>query len=150
MNVVKVDGHPKIVLRSKTYIDLYTRPETTVAKEHEMMNEWYRVQLKRQIPELIEKLEKKMNVKVGEWQVRLMKTLWGSCNIEKKRIWVNLELAKKPIYCLEYIIVHEMIHLLERHHNERFIAFMDNYLPKWRFYKEELNRSPLRHENWRY
>lgn len=150
LNVIEVDEPPKIVLRSKTYIDLYTRPETTIAKRHEIMNEWYRVQLKRQIPELIEKWEKKLDVKVAEWQVKLMKTKWGSCNIEKKRIWLNLELAKKPIHCLEYIIVHEMVHLLERHHNERFIAFMDNYLPKWRSYKAELNRSPLRHENWSY
>lgn len=150
LNVVEVDEPPKIVLRSKTYIDLYTRPKTTIAKRHEIMNEWYRVQLKRQIPELIEKWEKRMNVRIGEWQVKLMKTKWGSCNIKKKRIWVNLELAKKPIHCLEYIIVHEMVHLLERHHNERFIAFMDNYLPKWRSYKGELNRSPLRHENWSY
>lgn len=150
LNVVEVDEPPKIVLRSKTYIDLYTRPETTIAKRHELMNEWYRVQLKRQIPELIEKWEKKMNIRVGEWQAKLMKTKWGSCNIEKKRIWLNLELAKKPIHCLEYIIVHEMVHLLERHHNEKFIAFMDNYLLKWRSYKAELNRSPLRHENWSY
>lgn len=92
------------------------------------MNEWNRVQLKRQIPELIAKWEKKMNLRVGEWQVKLMKTKWGSCNIEKKRIWVNLELAKKPVHCLEYIVVHEMAHLFERRHNERFIALMDNYL----------------------
>ena len=150
LNVIEVDEPPKIVLRSKTYIDLYSRLETTIAKRHEIMNEWYRVQLKRQIPELIEKWGKKLNVKVVEWQVKLMKTKWGSCTIEKKRIWVNLELAKKPIHCLEYIIVHEMIHLLERHHNERFIAFMDNYLPTWRSCKAELNRSPLRHENWSY
>lgn len=150
LNVVEVDKPPKIVLRSKTYIDLYTRPETTIAKRHEIMNEWYRVQLKRQIPELIEKWEKKLDVKVAEWQVKLMKTKWGSCNIEKKRIWLNLELAKKPIHCLEYIIAHEMVHLLERRHTETFIAFMDNYLPNWRSYKAELNRSPLSHENWSY
>lgn len=150
LNVIEADARSKVVLRSKTYIDLYVRPETPIAKRHEIMNEWYRVQLKRQIPELIEKWEKKLNVKIGEWQVKLMKTKWGSCTIEKKRIWINLELAKKPIHCLEYIIVHEMVHLLERSHNERFIAFMDNYLPKWRSYKEELNRSPLRHENWSY
>ena len=150
LNVVEVDEPPKIVLRSKTYIDLYTRPKTTIAKRHEIMNEWYRVQLKRQIPELIEKWEKKLKVRIGEWQVKLMKTKWGSCTIKKKRIWINLELAKKPIHCLEYIIVHEMVHLLERHHNERFTAFMDKYLPEWRSFKDELNRCPLRHEDWSY
>ena len=150
MNVVEVDEPPKIFLRSKTYIDLYTRPGTTTTKRHEIMNEWNRVQLKRHIPELIAKWEKKMNLRVGEWQVKLMKTKWGSCNIEKKRIWVNLELAKKPVHCLEYIIVHEMAHFFERRHNERFIALMDNCLPRWKSYKTELNRSPLSHGNWSY
>lgn len=150
LNVIETDAPPKVVLRSKTYIDFYVRPITPTAKRHEIMNEWYRFQLKRQISELIEKWEKKINIRVSEWQVKLMKTKWGSCNIEKKRIWLNLELAKKPVHCLEYIIAHEMVHLLERHHTESFIAFMDNYLPKWRSYKAELNRSPLRHENWRY
>jgi len=79
-----------------------------------------------------------------------MKTKWGTCNREAGRIWLNLELIKKPILCIEYIIVHEMVHLLERKHNENFILHMDKLMPKWRFYREELNRSPLRHENWSY
>ena len=87
---------------------------------------------------MIEKWEKKMGVTVNDWQVKLMKTKWGSCNIEAKRIWLNLELAKKPLHCLEYIIVHEMVHLLERHHNERFIAYIDKFLPNWRHIKTEL------------
>ena len=150
LNVIEADAQPKVVLRSKTYIDLYVRQETPTAKRQVIMNEWYRVQLKKQIPVLIEKWEEKLNVNDVEWQVKLMKTKWGSCTVEKRRIWVNLELAKKPIHCLEYIVVHEMVHLLERHHNERFIAYMDKVLPKWRFYKEELNRCPLRHEDWSY
>lgn len=150
LNVIKADAQPKVVLRSKTYIDLYVRQETPIAKRQVIMNEWYRAQLKKQIPELIKKWEEKLNITDVEWQVKLMKTKWGSCTAEKKRIWINLELAKKPIHCLEYIIVHEMVHLLERHHNERFTALMDKYLPKWRFYKEALNKSPLRHENWSY
>ena len=79
-----------------------------------------------------------------------MKTKWGTCNIEQKRIWVNLELAKKPTHCLEYIVVHEVIHLLERHHNDRFLAYLDNFIPKWKFYKEELNRLPVSHGEWTY
>jgi predicted metal-dependent hydrolase len=114
------------------------------------MNEWYRQELKKLIPEIIEKWEKKIGVSVAEWQVKQMKTKWGTCNIEKKRIWINLELAKKPIHCLEYIIVHEMIHLLERHHNDRFMALMDKYIPQWKFYKEELNRLPVSHGEWDY
>ena len=74
----------------------------------------------------------------------------GTCNIEAKRIWLNLELIKKPVHCLEYIIVHEMIHLLERHHNERFIAYMNRFMPLWQYYREELNRAPLGHASWDY
>lgn len=79
-----------------------------------------------------------------------MKTKWGTCNIEQKRIWVNLELAKKPTNCLEYIVVHEMIHLLERYHNDRFLAYLDKFMPKWKLHKEELNRLPVSHGEWTY
>ena len=89
-------------------------------------------------------------MKVEDWGVKQMKTLWGTCKIEDARIWLNLELAKKPQRCLEYIVVHEMVHLLERHHNDRFIGFMDQFLPMWRAYREELNSYPLRHESWGY
>lgn len=150
LNVIEADVPPKVILRSKTYIDLYVGHETPTTKRQVIMNEWYRAQLKRQIPALIEKWEERLNVTDVEWQVKLMKTKWGSCTAEKKRIWINLELAKKPLHCLEYVIVHEMMHLLERHHNERFTAFMDKHLPKWRFFRDELNRGPLRHENWSY
>lgn len=150
LNVIEADAQPKVVLRSKTYIDLYVRHATPAAKRQVIMNEWYRAQLKKQIPALIKKWEGKLNVTGVEWQVKLMKTKWGSCTAEKKRIWINLELAKKPVHCLEYVIVHEMMHLLERRHNERFTAFMDKHLSKWRFFRDELNRCPLRHENWSY
>ena len=79
-----------------------------------------------------------------------MKTKWGTCNIQARRIWLNLELIKKPVHCLEYIIVHEMIHLLERHHNEHFIAYMHRFMPLWQYYREELNQAPLGHESWEY
>lgn len=79
-----------------------------------------------------------------------MKTRWGTCNIEARRIWLNLELAKKPPTCLEYILVHELVHLLERHHNDRFRAHMDQLIPQWRLHREELNRAPLAHEDWEY
>jgi predicted metal-dependent hydrolase len=89
-------------------------------------------------------------VTVGEWSIKKMKSLWGSCNAEARRIWLNLELVKKPPSCLEYILVHEMVHLLECHHNDRFKALMDRLMPRWRLHREELNRSPLAHESWRY
>jgi len=150
LNIIEYDKPPKIVLKNKTYIDLYVRPGTPTDKRHEIMTEWYRGQLKRQIPDLIEKWEKKLNIKVGECQVKLMKTKWGSCNIEKKRIWINLELAKKPIQCLEYIVVHEIVHLLERHHNDKFLCYMNNFLPNWKQLKTELNKLPVSHADWSY
>jgi len=150
LNIVEKDAPPKIVLKSKMYIDLFVRPETPVEKRHEIMNEWYRAELKKQIPLIVDKWEKLLSVKVNDWQVKQMKTKWGSCNIEQKRIWVNLELAKKPEHCLEYIIMHEMVHLLERHHNDRFQYFMDTYLPNWKQSKTELNKLPVSHADWHY
>ncbi len=96
LNIFETEALPKVVLNNKAYIDLYIRPGTPTEKRHEIVTEWYRVQLKKQIPAMIEKWEKILNIKVNEWQVKQMKTKWGSCNIEQKRIWINLELAKKP------------------------------------------------------
>ncbi len=150
LSIIEKDAPPKVVVRNKTYIELYVRPNTSPQKCHEIMTEWYRRELKQQIPTLIAKWEGILGVQVNDWQIKQMKTLWGSCNIEQKRIWLNLELAKKPETCLEYIIVHEMIHLLERHHNERFLYYMDRYLPNWKQLKVELNRLPLGHADWGY
>ncbi|MCD4818177.1 MAG: M48 family metallopeptidase, partial [Candidatus Cloacimonetes bacterium] len=101
-------------------------------------------------PKLIKKWEKKIGVKSNEFKIRKMRTKWGSCNNHTKTIILNLELAKKPIECLEYIIVHELVHLLERSHNERFVKFMNEFMPKWKFYKDELNRLPFRYLDWKY
>jgi len=150
LNVIEEETAPKVILRNKTYIDLYLRQETTVAKRHEIMNEWYRTELKKLIPDIIEKWGKRIDVNVSEWRVKHMKTKWGSCIIEKKRIWLNLELAKKPIQCLEYIIVHEMVHLLERHHNDKFLNYMDTFLPNWKQVRTELNKLPASHADWHY
>jgi len=149
LNVIESEAPPKVVLRNKRYIDLYVRPGTPTAKRHEVMQEWYRRELKRQIPALVSKWEKKMKMTVADWRVKLMKTRWGSCNTQKKRIWINLELAKKPVHLLEYIIVHEMVHLLERHHNKKFISYMDACIPNWRQLKTELKKLPVSHAEWR-
>jgi predicted metal-dependent hydrolase len=106
--------------------------------------------MKQLLPDMINKHEKLIGVDVNEFGIKRMKTRWGTCNIVAKRIWLNLELAKKPIECLEYIVVHEMTHLLERTHNSRFVALMDEFMPKWRFYRDELNRLPVSHIDWRY
>lgn len=150
LNIIETKAPPKVVLKNKTCIDLYVRPGTRVEKRHEIMNEWYRVQLKILSPDYIGKWEKILDVKVCDWLIKKMKTKWGSCSVERKRIWLNLELAKKPERCLEYIIAHEMIHLLERHHNERFLYYMDKYLPNWRKLKTELNKLPVGHVDWKY
>ncbi len=150
MKIIEKDDPPKVILRTRTYIELYIRPNTSFEKRQEVITEWYRVELKKLIPSIIEKWEKSLNVKVDEWQVKQMKTNWGTCNIEKKRILINLELAKKPLHCLEYVILHEMVHLLERHHNERFLYYMDSFLPNWKQIRTELNKLPVNHADWEY
>ena len=97
---------------------------------------------------LIQRCEKVVGVKAADWGIKRMKTKWGSCNIEARRIWLNLELAKKPLECLEYIIFHELNHLLVRNHNDRFVANMDRFLPKWRTVRDLLNSMPLADEEW--
>ncbi|MBE0535046.1 MAG: M48 family metallopeptidase [Phycisphaerae bacterium] len=143
LNVIYQESTPKVEIRNKTYIDLYVREGYTKDQRKTVMVEWYRSQLKKHIPGLISKWQRITKVHVDDWGVKLMRTKWGTCNILDRRIWLNLELAKKPLHCVEFIIVHEMMHLLERHHNAAFIGYMDKFLPNWRFYKEELNRYPI-------
>lgn len=149
LKVIEHNASPKVAIKYET-MEMYIRPNTGMGKRQVILDEWYRQRMKEIIPGLIAQYENAMKVQVSEFGIKKMKTRWGTCSIHAKRIWLNLELAKKPIDCVEYVVVHEMVHMLERHHNERFIVLMDKYLPKWRFYKEELNRRPLRHENWSY
>lgn len=150
LRIIEHEAPPKVVFKTKTYIDLHIRPNRTTEQRQIIINEWYRAELKKLIQPIVDKWEKQIGVTVDDWQVKQMKTKWGTCNIEKKRIWINLELAKKPLHCLEYIVVHEMIHFLERHHNDRFLTLMEKYMPQWKFYKEELNRLPVSHGEWTY
>ena len=149
LKVIEKDAAPRVELKH-CKIELYVRPQTSRDKIQSVLDEWYRKQLKASLPALIESWERKINVQVNEFGVKKMKTKWGACNREAKRIWLNLELAKKPAECLEYIVVHEMVHLLERNHNDRFVSLMDEFMPKWRFYKDELKRLPVRHDDWNY
>ena len=119
-------------------------------KRERVLLEWYRQQLKEAIPPLIAKWEAIIGVEISDWRVKKMKTKWGTCNIEQRRIWLNLELAKKPFRCLEYIIVHEMVHLLERLHNDRFVSYMDEFMPQWRRCQDELNKAPLAYAHFGY
>jgi predicted metal-dependent hydrolase len=149
LKVIEHDAPPVVKVKHHT-IELHVRPNSNLQKRQVILDEWYRDQLQEIIPEYIAKWETTLLVKVNEFAIKKMKTRWGSCNIEAKRIWLNLELVKKPTQCLEYIIVHELLHLIERKHNERFIALIDNFLPQWRHLKEELNRMPVGHAEWRY
>lgn len=150
LNVVYQKGWARVVVPNKSTIDLYVRDGSDTSQRKRVFLNWYRQQLKSMIPPLIEKWESIIGEKVDDWGVRQMKTKWGTCTIKARRIWLNLELVKKPVQCLEYVIVHEMVHLLERYHNDRFAALMDSFLPQWRLFRDELNRSPLRHETWDY
>ena len=143
LNVIYHQGNSCVKVRNNTYIDLYVKEGSSEIQRKNAIASWYRKQLKQDIPQLIAKWEQIMNVQVDDWGVKQMKTKWGTCNTQAKRIWLNLELAKKAKHCLEYIVVHEMVHLLERNHGERFVALMNKFMPNWRFYKDELNRSPL-------
>ena len=131
-------------------IVLYVKPSTTTERKKELVDEWYRQQLKSKVPELINKWEKVIGVKINEYGIKKMRTKWGTCNPVAKRIWLNLELAKKPIETIEYIIVHELVHLLEPSHNNQFIKYMDEFMPKWKFYRDELNQLPFGHIEWKY
>tara|TARA_R100001230_G_C5679679_1_gene186181 strand:+ start:1203 stop:1928 length:726 start_codon:yes stop_codon:yes gene_type:complete len=137
-----------IALRGKTSMDLFVRPETTIKRREQVLQDFYRAELKRLVPELLEKWQPKLGVEVRAWGIKRMKTKWGTCNIEAQRIWLNLELAKKPVQCLEYILVHELAHLHERHHNDRFIRLLDQHLPQWSQLRELLNNSYLAEERW--
>jgi predicted metal-dependent hydrolase len=129
---------------------LYVRPDTDIAKKQAIIDEWYREQLRNSAERLIAKWESRLQLEVERFFVQKMKTKWGSCNPARKTIRLNTELAKKPKSCLEYIVVHEMIHFLEPTHNERFRSLLDRYMPKWTAYRQTLNRLPLRHEHWQY
>ena len=150
LDVVYRDAPPKVILHSNSQLELSVRPGSdTIQRERVLLN-WYRQQLKEEIPTYISKWEAIIGVEVAEWRIKQMKTKWGTCNIEQRRIWLNLELAKKSTRCLEYIIVHELVHLMERKHNERFIALMDQFMPQWRLLRAELNQAPLGHMKWDY
>lgn len=149
LRITENDAPPKVVLKHST-LEIHVRPDASLDKKRDTLNDWYRDQLKERVPTIIRRWEKKIGVKVHEFGIKKMRTKWGTCNPKVKRIWLNLELAKKPAECLEYIIVHEMVHLLERLHNDRFITLMDKHMPKWRFFRDELNRLPIGHEDWTY
>lgn len=149
LKISETDLAQTVVLRHRE-IELVVRKGADLEQRQKLLEDWYRKQLRHKAGRYISFWEKQMNLKVAEFGIKKMRTKWGSCNREAKRIWLNLELAKKPKECIEYIVVHEMVHVIERNHGTRFIALMDKFLPQWRQYKEDLNRLPIGHSNWRY
>ena len=149
LNVINANSVPKVEIKQTKYIDMYIRPGTSIEKREKIMDNFYRSELKKQIPALISKWEKITKICIWEFRIRKMKTKWGSCNQKYRRIWINLELAKKTLQCLEYIIVHEMTHLIEKKHNLEFKRLIYLAMPNWLQYKEELNNSIRGYSKWK-
>lgn len=142
MRVNEVDHlffYPRVELKTKTYIDLYVKENSSTEQKADILKEWYRSELKRYLLELVPKWEKILGVKSSQIKVRAMKTKWGSCNTNNGNILFNIELVKKPLEMIEYVVVHELLHLHERTHNDIFTAYLDKYIPNWKFIRESLN-----------
>jgi predicted metal-dependent hydrolase len=148
LKVIEHLGRAHLTVAGKR-LELCVPDGTSAEKRRTVLDRWYRAQLKAAIPNLIATWEPIIGRAVPAWTVRRMKTKWGSCNRETGHLWFNVELAKKHPDCLEYIIVHEMTHLLERNHTERFTALMDEHMPDWRARRDRLNAEPLASEAWR-
>lgn len=147
LNVVEHDGPSDVVIRNKSIMDLHVRQSFDVSERQKALNHWYRDQLKDIVPPLLEKWCASLEVQISDWGIKRMKTIWGSCNPEDRRIWINLELAKKPIRCIEYVILHELLHLKERHHGEKFVKLMNSMMPKWQAIRDELNQTTVECKN---
>lgn len=115
--------------------------DSTREEREQVLNDWYRREMRRALPGVLKKCEKIVGVRAKEWRIKNMRTRWGTCNIPEQRIWLNLKLAKKPPECLEYVVVHELVHLLEREHNGVFYGYMDKFYPGWREVKVRLNET---------
>ncbi|MFD0750615.1 M48 family metallopeptidase [Mucilaginibacter calamicampi] len=133
------------VVAHHSKIELQVPQQFNAEDKHDLLYKFYRTELRNKLTNLISNYAKKMGLEPPDFGIRKMKTKWGSCSIERRHLWFNIELAKKPEACVEYIIVHEMVHLLERHHNKNFTALVDRYYPNWQVQKNILNELPLYH-----
>mgnify|MGYP001579826830 CR=1 FL=1 len=149
LRVIERAGPPTVAVRSR-FIELHVRAGQTKTQRETVLERWYRQQLRQLIAPLVTQWQDTLGVSLTEWGVKKMKTRWGTCNAEARRIWLNLELAKKPLQCLEYIVVHELVHLITRHHDDHFVALMNKHLPQWRTHRAALNAAPLAHSSWSY
>lgn len=148
LQVIEHQGAGRITIRNRRFIDLYARPGLEGVERKRILHRWYRDQLRQHIQPLMDRWQAILGVEASGFSIKRMKTKWGSCNQRSRRIWLNLELAKKPKACLEYLVVHELLHLVERHHNDHYLALMDQHLPTWRNLRDLLNSEPLAHEEW--
>ena len=150
IDVVEADGPPSVSLLNNSWMRLQVRRGADRDAREATLDKWYRRNLRERLPELLSKWEPVVGERAAEVRVRKMKTLWGSCNTEARRVWLNLELVKKPPACLEYVLVHELVHLTERGHGSRFYELMDRFMPTWRSRRDELNKAPLARADWSY
>jgi predicted metal-dependent hydrolase len=148
LEVIERRGRHEVVIKNNSTLQLFVNPGTSPLHRALVLNEWYRQQLKTRIPELLSRWEPVIGKQASDWGIKKMKTKWGSCSISQSRIWLNLELAKKPIDCLEYVLVHELVHLLERNHGAQFKVYMNQFLPRWQQCRDALRCEPLKDESW--
>jgi predicted metal-dependent hydrolase len=147
LSVVEEDTRPSVHL-SHRKITLTVRPGSSAEKREEVMHEWHKTLLHKAVPPLIRKWQAKLGVTVSGYFLQRMKTKWGSCNHREGNIRLNTELVKKPKDLLEYVVIHEIAHLVEPTHSERFVAILNEYYPTWREARQELNELPLTAEVW--
>lgn len=150
LRVSETDSPSGMAIRSGRRLDMWVRKGTDLRSRQKLLDGWYRERLRAQTRPLLARWCAIVGATPVAWGIKRMKTRWGTCNPDARRVWINLELAKKPAACLEYIVVHELVHLLERRHNARFSSLMDEFLPGWRTTRDVLNHSPLAHEDWDY
>lgn len=139
LKVIYHNAPAKVEIQGNEFINLYVREGVTEERKAEIIKEWYREKLKETLPELISKWEAIIGVKANKWSIKQMKTIWGSCNHRTKNILFNLELIKKPLHCIEYVVVHELLHIKIRLHNKEYISLLNKYFPNWKQIKDELN-----------
>ncbi|MGH8522692.1 MAG: M48 family metallopeptidase [Gammaproteobacteria bacterium] len=149
LDVSRNSGHYSVETKGKTLWVITPEGKDADARRA-ALDRWYRRELRGALPALLEKWQPIVGVEVEKVVVRRMKTKWGTCIAHSRSIWLNPELAKKNPRCLEYIVVHELTHLLERDHGEHFIALMDRFMPDWRARRDELNEAPLAEESWEF
>lgn len=148
LKVVNDADKNELSMKGKSGFLLTTEVDITVGRKEQIFNEWYRQELRLVLDKLKKKWQPKIEATPIHWRIQKMKTRWGSCNHESGRVLINLELIKKPYHCIEYVVVHEWLHLIEQKHDTKFVALLNKHLPKWRQSKEELNRFILTYEKW--